>query len=67
MYLLASLPDSFDTLVTALEVNEEVPKMEVVIERILHSDTPLINLNFSNCPVLSPFVKISAIISFDWQ
>ena len=36
VYLLASLPDSFSTLVTALEANEEVPKMEVVTERILH-------------------------------
>ena len=38
VYLLASLPDSFSTLVTALEANEEVPKMEVVTERILHAE-----------------------------
>lgn len=38
VYLLASLPDSFNTLVTALEVNEDVPKMEVVTERLLHSE-----------------------------
>ena len=31
VYLLASLPDSYNTLVTALEAHEEVPKMEVVI------------------------------------
>ena len=36
VYLLASLPDSFSTLVTALESNEDVPKMEVVTERLLH-------------------------------
>ena len=36
IYLLASLFDSFSTLVTALEANEEVPKMEIVTERILH-------------------------------
>ena len=36
VYLLASLPDSFNTLVTALEVNEDVPKMEVVTEQLLH-------------------------------
>ena len=36
IYLLVSLPDSFSTLVTALEANEEVPKMEIVTERILH-------------------------------
>ena len=38
VYLLASLPDSFNTLVTALEVNEDVPKMEVVTERLLHTE-----------------------------
>ena len=48
VYLLASLPDSFDTLVTALEVNEEVPKMEVVIERILHSDKKQKEKNVDN-------------------
>ena len=30
VYLLASLSDSFNTLVTALVANEEVPKMEAV-------------------------------------
>jgi hypothetical protein len=38
VYLLASLPDSFNTLVTALEASEEVPKMEVVTERLLHAE-----------------------------
>ena len=38
VYLLASLPDSFNTLVTALEANEDVPKMEVVTERLLHAE-----------------------------
>ena len=38
IYLLASLPDSFSTLVTALEANEEVPKIEIVAERILHEE-----------------------------
>ena len=47
-YLLASLPDSFDTLVTAFEVNEEVPKLEVVIERILHSDKKQKEKNVDN-------------------
>ena len=37
VHLLASLPDSFSMLVTALEANSEsVPKMEVVTERLLH-------------------------------
>ena len=35
VYLLASLPDSYNTLVTALEANTEVSKMEVVTERLL--------------------------------
>ena len=39
VYLLASLPDSFNTLVTALEANEEVPKMEIVTEWILHAES----------------------------
>ena len=30
VYLLASLPESFGALVTALEANENVPKMEIV-------------------------------------
>ena len=38
VHLLASLPDSFNMLVTALEANAEVPKMEVVTERLLHEE-----------------------------
>ena len=37
VYLLASLPDTFNTLVTALEANEEVPKMEIMTEWLLHT------------------------------
>ena len=36
--LLASLPDSFNMLVTALEANPEVPSMETVTERLLHEE-----------------------------
>lgn len=36
--MLASLPDSYSMLVTALEVNMEVPKFEVVTERLLHEE-----------------------------
>ena len=36
--LLASLPESYSILVTALEANPEVPKMEVVMERLLHEE-----------------------------
>lgn len=34
VHLLASLPDSYGMLVTALEANAEVPKMEIVTERV---------------------------------
>ena len=38
VYFLASLPESYCVLVTALEANEDVPKLEVVTERILHQE-----------------------------
>ena len=37
----SSLPDSFSVLVTALEASPEVPKMEVVTERLLHEEKKL--------------------------
>ena len=36
--LLASLPESYDTLVTALEASEKVPSMEIVIDRLLYEE-----------------------------
>ena len=41
VHLLASLPDSYQMLVTALEANSEVPKLEVVTERLLHEEKKL--------------------------
>ena len=38
IYLLASLPDYFRMPITALEANEEVPKMEIVTKKILHKE-----------------------------
>ena len=39
MYLLASLQESFNMLVTALDTSSEsVPKMEGVTERLLHEE-----------------------------
>ena len=38
VHLLASLPDSYNVLVTALEASEEVPKMEIVTEGLLHEE-----------------------------
>ncbi len=42
VHLLASLPDSFNMLVTALEANSEtVPNMENVTERLMHEEKKL--------------------------
>ena len=38
IHLLAGLPESYSMLVTALEANADVPKMEVVMERVLHEE-----------------------------
>ena len=39
VYLLASLPESYNMLVTALETSAEVPRLTVVRERLLHEET----------------------------
>ena len=41
VYLLASLPESFNTLVTALESNPSVPAVEILIERLIHEERKL--------------------------
>ena len=41
VHILASLPDSFQMLVTALEACPEVPKLEVVLERLMHEEKKL--------------------------
>ena len=42
VHLLASLPESYDVLVTALEAqSENVPMWELVTERLLHEETKL--------------------------
>ena len=41
VYLLASLPESYNVLMTALEANEDVPKLEVVTKCILHQERKL--------------------------
>lgn len=38
VHLLASLPESFNMLVTALEANPDIPSIEVVTERLLHEE-----------------------------
>ena len=41
VYILASLPESFNTLVTALESNPTVPEMEIVIKRLMNEERKL--------------------------
>ena len=41
IYVLASLPESFSVLVTALEASSDVPKMVNVTERLLHEEQKL--------------------------
>ena len=41
VHILASLPDSLQMLVTALEACPEVPKLEVVLERLMHEEKKL--------------------------
>ena len=41
VHILASLPDSFQMLVTALEASPEVPRLEVVLERLMHEEKKL--------------------------
>ena len=38
VHLLASLPELYDTLVTALEASPDVPKLAVITERLLHEE-----------------------------
>jgi hypothetical protein len=38
VHLLASLPGSYNTLVTALEASAEVPRMDVVTEKLLYEE-----------------------------
>ena len=38
VHMLASLPESFSMLVTALEASPEVPALELVTERLLHEE-----------------------------
>ena len=41
VYPLASLPECFNVLVTALEATAEVPTLAVVTKRLLHEETKL--------------------------
>ena len=41
VYLLASLPESYNVLVTALEANADVPSLAVVRERLLHEESKM--------------------------
>ena len=41
--LLASLPDSYSTFVTALEALDDVPSWDSITERLLHQESKLQN------------------------
>lgn len=41
VYFLASLPESYSVLVTALEASTEVPRLVVVREHLLHKETKM--------------------------
>ena len=43
VHQLASLPESYDMLVMALEASSEVPKLEIVTERLLHDESKRID------------------------
>ena len=43
VYMLASSPESFGVLLTALEACSEVQKMDVVIERLLHEEQKMLS------------------------
>ena len=45
VHLLASLPESFGMLVTALEANTDVPKMDIVTECLLHEERKINSRN----------------------
>lgn len=38
VHMQESLPDSYSILITALEANAEVPKMEIIVEQLLHEE-----------------------------
>ena len=49
VHLLASLPDSFNMLVIALEANTDVPEMEVVTERLLNEERKMRDKDDKKC------------------
>ena len=48
VHVLASLPESYDMLVTALEANADVPKLDIVTERLLHEESKRKNKDTQN-------------------
>ena len=47
VYLLASLLELFDMLVTALEASSDVPQMETVIEQLLYEEQKMKDCSMS--------------------
>ena len=48
VHILVSLAESYDMLVTILEASPEVPKLEIVAERLLHEETKQRDMEFSS-------------------
>ena len=48
VHLLVSLPESCDTLVTALEANEKVLSMKTVIDRLTYEERKAIEIDSSS-------------------
>ena len=49
VHILTSLPESYGMLVTALEASAEVPKLELVTERILNEERKMISVQCGKC------------------
>ena len=47
VHILASLPDRYNMLVTAFEASAEVPKLEIVTEKLLNEERKLLEKNCS--------------------
>ena len=57
VYLLASLPESYNVLVTALEANAEVSPLGVVMERLLHHEAKVKQTSSQEGAALTTRVK----------
>ena len=66
VHLLASLPEPYTMLVTTLKASSDVPKMEVVTERLLHEEKKQKKDMTVTCPKVAelPLVTSSETVVF---